>query len=318
MWLYSFIFIGACLLLFYSGKWLVEAIRGIARFLGWREFVIAFFVMAIGGSIPNLFVGIFSAFNKTPQLSFGDVVGGNVIDLTIAVAIATFIAKQGLPATSRTVQTTSIFTITAAILPILLILDGKLGREDGIILIASFFFYVAWLFSKKERFTRIYNKDIRPPIKKFKNFLKDLGKMNLGLIGIFVAAEGIVKSATFFAKDLGVSVALIGIFIVGFGNAIPEIYFAIASARKNQTWMILGDLMGSIIAPATLVLGTVALICPIEITEFSAFAVARIFLIFSALFFLIFVRNDRQITKKEACFLLTLYIVFVLAELLIT
>ena len=318
MWLYSFIFIGACLILFWSGKWLVESLSGMAKFLGWREFVIAFFVMAIAGTIPNLFVGISSALHKIPQLSFGDVVGGNVVDLTIAVAIATFIAKGGLPAVSRTVQTTSAFTIAVAILPILLIFDGTLGRGDGIILIFAFFFYIAWLFSKKERFTKIYDKDKRPVVKKFRAFLKDLGKVGLGIIGLLLAAEGIVRSATFFAQGLGVPVALIGILIVGLGNAIPEINFAIASARQNQNWMILGNLMGSVITPATLVLGIVALICPIEIVDFSPFAIARIFLIFSALFFFFFVRSDRQITKREAFFLLTLYIAFVLTELLTT
>jgi len=82
--------------------------------------------------------------------------------------------------------------------------------------------------------------------------------------------------------------------------------------------MILGDLMGSVIVPSTLVLGMVALIFPIKIVDFSPFAIARVFLILSALFFLICVRSDSKISKREAIVLLSLYILFVISELFLT
>jgi cation:H+ antiporter len=326
-WLYIFIFIISCIIIYFSGKWVVGSLMRIARFLEWREFVVAFFVIAFASTIPNLFVGISSALHKIPQLSFGDVVGGNIIDLTLAIAIAALIAK-GLPVESRTVQTTSIFTIVITILPLLLVLDGTLGRGDGIILILVFSFYLYWLFSKKERFTKVYKKESKPPgeislirgkipiVKEFIIFIKDLGKVILGIIFLLLAAEGIVRSASFFAQSLNLSLVLVGILIIGFGNALPETYFAIVSARKGQTWMILGDLMGAVIVPTTLVLGIVALICPIEILDFSPFVIARFFLIIAALFFLFFVRTGQKITKKEAFFLLGIYIAFLLMEIL--
>ena len=314
--LYILIFIASCAGLYISGKWLVESLARIARILKWREFVVAFFIMAFAGSVPNLFLGIFSAFNKIPELSFGDIVGGNLIDLTVVVAIAALVAK-GLPADSRAIQTTSLFTMMIAVLPVLLIFDGCLSRTDGIILIAAFFIYVVWLFSKKERFSKVYEEsESKPIIKEFKYLATDFGKAILGLIILLVAAIGIVESAKFFAEGLNMNLALVGILIVAFGNAIPEAYFAIASARKGQTWMILGDLMGAIIVPASLVLGIVAVICPIRITDSSPFVIGRIFLILSALFFFFFVKTDRKITKKEAIFLLIIYALFVTAELL--
>ena len=314
-WFYILIFLGSCGLLFLASSWLVGALIRIARFLGWREFVVAFFVMAFAGSVPNLFVGISSALHKIPQLSFGDIIGGNLIDLTLAVALAVLIAK-GLSAESKMVQTSSIFTIFVAIQPLLLILDGTLGRVDAIILIFTFFVYIFWLFSKKERFTKTYEDNQIPVVKEFKIFIKDLGKVILGISLLLLAAEGIVRSAFFFAESLNLSIALVGILIVGLGNALPEIYFVIASARKGQAWMILGNLMGSIIVPATLVLGIVALIHPIEVPDFSPFAICRFFLIISAIFFFFFVRTGRKITKKEALFLLGIYITFVLVEIL--
>ncbi|KPJ71340.1 hypothetical protein AMJ50_02505 [Parcubacteria bacterium DG_74_3] len=317
MILYIFIFIISCLMLFWAGKELVTALTRIAQFLNWREFVVAFFVMAFAASIPNLFVGISSALHGIPQLSFGDIVGGNVIDLTIAVALAAFVAKQ-IPAESRTVQITSLFTILIAILPLLLILDGILGRGDGIVLMGGFGLYSAWLFSKKERFTRVYDAQKISIVKSFRLFLKDIGKILLGIAFLLLSAEGIIMSASFFAKNLNLPLSLIGILLVGLGNAIPEIYFAIACAKAGDTWMILGNLMGAVIMPATLVLGIVALICPIKIIDFTPFAIGRFFLIISALFFLFFVRTDRKITKREAVFLLSIYILFVLCEVSLT
>jgi len=313
---YVLIFLACCVLLYFSGEWVVGGLMRMARFLGWREFVVAFFVMAFAASLPNLFIGITSALHKIPQLSFGDVAGNNLVALTIAIALAVLISKKELPAESRTVQTTSIFTIIAALLPLLLILDGKLSRIDGILLIAFFIFYLFWLFSKRERFTKIYDTQKIPIIKEFKLFLKDLGKLILGIMLLIIAAQGIVASAQFFAKSFDITLVLIGVLITGLGSALPEIYFAVASAKRGETWMILGDLMGAVIVPATLVLGIVALIHPIEISDFSPLAIARFFLIISALFFLFFVRTDRKITKKEALFLLSIYLIFVLVEIL--
>ena len=309
-------------MLHFASNWLIGGLLKIAEFLGWREFVVAFFVMAFAGAIPNMFLGISSALSKIPELSFGDVIGGNVIDLTIVVAIAVFVAG-GIPAKSKTIQTTSIFTMIAGFLPMILILDGNLGRIDGIILIMYFIFYVIWLFSKKERFERIYRKDNILPkktetlgLKDFSIFIRSIGKLLLGLIFLLLATQGIVKSALFFSEKLYLPLALVGLLVVGLGNALPETYFSISCAKKGQTYMILGNLMGSVILSATLVLGTVAIICPIHVVNFSSLMIGRIFLILASLFFFFFVRTDRKITKKEAFILLGIYCAFILVEIL--
>jgi len=290
----------------------------IARFLGWREFVVAFFVMAFAASLPNLFVGVTAALHKMSQLSFGDIAGNNLVALTVAVALAVFFAKgKEISAESRMIQTTAIFTIVAAILPLFLILDGSLSRIDGGLLIGFFFFYIFWLFSKQERFTKVYEGERALITAELKKFPKVLGKVILGIILLLLAAQGIVMAAQVFAQELCISIILIGVLITGLGSALPEIYFAVAAAKRGETWMILGDLMGAVVVPATFVLGIVALICPIEISDFSPLFIARIFLIVSALFFFFSVRTDRKITQKEAFFLLAIYIAFLLVEILV-
>ena len=314
LWLYIIIFLVSCLLLAFSSKWLVDVLLRIALFLKLKEFVVGFFLMAFAVSLPNFFVGIIAALNKIPELSFGDVIGGNIVDLSLVIGLAALLSKGGLSAQSRTVQGSSIFTIFIGILPLFLISDRYLSRFDGILLILSFILYLSWLFSKKERFTKVYNH--APKSINFKNFIKDLLFLTLTIVLLLVGAKGVVNSASVFSTALNLPLGLIGLFIVGLGNALPETFFSIQAARKGQDWMVLGDLMGGVVMTATLVLGIVALICPIAIIDFSPFAIARFFLIISALFFFFFVRTDRKITKKEALFLLGLYILFVLIEIL--
>jgi cation:H+ antiporter len=314
--LYALVFIASCLAFYFSGELIVKSLIKIAKFLGWKEFVVSFLVMAFIGSLLNLFVGISSALHGIPQLSFGDVIGGNVVDLTLSIALAALFAKDGIPAKSKTVHQTLLFTIIAAALPVLLIWDGTLSRMDGLLMILLFFVYIAWLFSKKERFTQTCE-DTAPITQSFKASFSGLFKIGLSLIIFAAAAEGIVRSARYFADTFNWPLIMIGLFIVGLGNCTPEIFFAISAARKRMEWMVLGDLMGTIVAPATLVLGIVSLISPIQISDFSPFGVARIFLFAAIFFFFLFIKNDSRISKKEAMVLLFIYISFILTELFV-
>lgn len=312
--IYALVFIASCLAFYLSGEMIVKSLIKIAKFLGWREFVVSFLVMAFIGSLPNLFVGISSALHGIPQLSFGDVIGGNVVDLTLSIALAALFAKDGIPAKSKTVHRTMLFTIIAAMMPILLIWDGTLSRIDGMLLVALFFVYVGWLFSKKERFSQTCE-DTAPVTESFKASFSGLFKILLSLLIFAVAAEGIVRSARYFADTFNWPLIMIGLFIVGLGNCTPEIFFAISAAKKRMEWMVLGDLMGTVVAPATLVLGVVSMISPIHIDDFSPFGVARIFTFIAIFFFFTFIKNDSKISKKEAMILLFVYIAFILTEL---
>lgn len=316
LFIHILIFLASIILLLSTGTFFVESLIRMAKFLKWREFVIALIVPALAGTVPNLFFGFSSIIHKVPQLSFSDAVGGNVVDLTLTVALATLLAGGGLPARSKLVQSSSIFTILIAILPLLLVFDRTLSRGDGIVLIAFYFIYIFWIFSKRGRFTQSYEKEENYEKRNLKLFLRDILRVFLGVIVLAVAAEGMVRSALYFAISLNLPLIMIGILVVGLGNSFPEIYFSALCARKGKTWMILGDVMGAIIAPATLVLGIVAFISPFQINDLSPFAIARIFLIISALFFLLCVRTGQKITRKEAIFLLLIYVVFVVCEII--
>ncbi|MCD5384967.1 MAG: sodium:calcium antiporter [Candidatus Pacebacteria bacterium] len=316
IYLYILIFIISFSLLALSSKWLIGSLTSIAQFLGWREFVLSFFIMAFAGSLPNLFIGISSVLQGIPELSFGEIVGGNIVDLTIAVALAAIISKNGLTIKSRTVQGTAIFTLVVAILPMILIHDRLLSRIDGVILLLTFLIYISWLFSKQERFTRVFEES--KPLN-FRDILKNIGTLFGSLFLIILGAEGIIRSSRAFSEAFDVPVLLIGILVIGTGNALPEIFFGIQSARKGDDWMVLGGLMGAVISTSSLVLGIISLLHPIHIDNigFSLLSVARFFLIISAIFFLLFIRTGNKITRKEGIFLLFIYIAFVVIQVLV-
>jgi cation:H+ antiporter len=305
------------LLLILSSGWLVKSLTKIAQFLGWREFVFALFMMAFAGNLPNLFVGISSTFQGVAHLSLGEILGGNIVDLTIAAALAAIISKNGLTVKSRTVQGTVIFALIIALLPLLLIQDHVLSRLDGIILIFAFILYFFWLFSKEERFTRVFDENEK--IIGFKDFFKNFGILIGSFILLFLAAEGIVRSSVFFAEISNLPLILIGILIVGAANALPETFFSIQAARNGYDWMVIGGLMGAVISAAALILGIVALLSPIYISanDLSLLSITRIFLIIAAISFLLFIRSDHKITRNEGFILLAIYLLFIITQILV-
>lgn len=309
------ILIGSFLLMAFSGKWLIDALSRVGICLKLKEFVLAFFVVGIGATIPNLVIGVFAALNKIPELSFGDVVGSNIFDISMVVGLAALLSKGGLSANSRTVQGSSIFTLIIAILPLFLIIDGSLSRLDGIFLLAAFAVYVLWLFSKKDRFTKVY--DDCPANSNKKEIIKDSFIILLGLTMLLVGGQGVVKSAVYLYQVSNLPLGLIGIFVVAIGTCMPETFFSLHAARKGQDWMILGNQMGNVAITSTFILGIVSLITPIEIADFSPFALARIFLIIAVVFFFIFAKTGQRITKKEGIFLIAIYVAFLISEILI-
>ncbi|MFA7216585.1 MAG: sodium:calcium antiporter [Candidatus Paceibacterota bacterium] len=312
------IFVSSCGLLYISGEIMVNSLVRLSKYFGLKEFVVAFFVMAVASSIPNLLIGITSALKGIPELSLGDIMGNNLIDLTIAVGLAVlFSPTKEISAESKTIQSTSMFTLGAALLPIILIVDGILSRADGIILISFFFIYIFWLFSKKERFSKAIEGNIHPnAISGTKEGLKDAFKIFFGTSLLFIAAQGIVLSSTFLATSLGLPLVIVGSLIIAFGSALPEVYFAIYSARREETFMILGNLMGAVIIPASLVLGIVTLISPINVTGLGSFFMNRIFLIIAILAFFMFTRTQEKITRKESYVLIAIYLIFVITTLI--
>jgi len=305
---------GSFLLLAFAGKWLIDALARIGVCLRLKEFVLAFFVIGIGATIPNLIIGVVAALRGIPELSFGDVVGSNIFDISIVVGLAALISRGGLSSNSRTVQGSSIFMVAISLLPIFLIVDGTLSRVDGVMLLAGFAVYALWLFSKKDRFTKVYENC--PQIFNLGEIVKASFTIIIGLILLLVGGQGVVYSATFLYETFHLPLGLIGMFVVAIGTCMPETFFSLHAARKGQDWMILGNQIGNVAITSTLLLGLVSLITPIKIVDFSPFVIARLFLIIAVLSFFFLSRTGQKITRKEGLVLIGIYVAFLIVEIL--
>ncbi len=318
--LYISIFIASCFILVLAAKKIIDCLDRVARFLGWKEFVVAFFTVSFGAVAPEFFIGISSAWHKIPELSFGNILGQNILLFSFTVAICAIILKNGIEVDSKTVRAGCTFAAVVALLPLFLVLDGALSRIDGAILLLFFLFFIFWLFSKKERFTKVYDIEEEHKTKNnFSCFLKDIGTLLAGFFLIILGAEGIIRASLAFSDIIALSLPVVGLLIVALGVGLPETYFSFMLAKRGQSWMIIGGLMGSVAISSTLVLGTIALICPIHINigENPSLVMARIFLIFCALLFLFFAKTRNHISTKEGILLLLIYIIFIAIEILI-
>jgi cation:H+ antiporter len=278
------------------------------------EFIVAFVLMAGATTMPELFVGIVSGFNGNPELSFGNIMGSNIINLTLAVGLGVLVAK-GLKCDGAVLQRSSIYTIVIALLPLILMLDGSISRVDGIILLLGLAVYIQRLFYQKERFTKIFSNSLGREWDKFKLFLKDLGLFLGSLILLIASAQGIVWSAGGLAGQLGLPLTIIGALVVALGTNLPELTFGIRSITMGHKDMVLGNLLGAVVFNSTLVLGITVLISPLDVPDVSPYLIGIIFTVVALLFFAIFSRTGREINRKEAIALLLLYIGFVLTEI---
>lgn len=309
---YIILFIISSLLLAKSGTMTVKSLVRIAEYLNWKKFIVASLLMGFVSSTPELFVGIAAAINGKSQLSFGNVIGSNILLLTLVIGVSVLWGGKVL-LKGVFLKKSYLYIAFYALLPLLLMADGDIGRIDGIILIVSLIFYMKELKEIQNRHKQeLVNKE-----RIAKGFFKNVTWFILAMIIMIVSAQGIVFSASRLALQFNLSLVLIGLLIVAIGTSLPEIAFGLRSAIMNQKEMLLGNIFGSIAINSALVLGVTALISPFKIFNPSFYITALIFTILSVILFVIFSRSHESITKKEAKILLGTYILYFVIQLLI-
>lgn len=307
------IFIISCIVLVKSGTLVVKALTRIAQFLKWREFVVSSILMAFATSLPEFFIGINSAILKSSQLSFGNILGSNIIALTLVIGIGAVLAKE-IKFEGKLIRKSLSLAPFITLFPLFLILDRDLSRWDGLILLMISFLYFSHLLLSKEKFTKIF-----PSVNQisFKAFFKDLLFFLIGIFAMLFSARLIVFSALKIANIFNLSLVIVGALIIAIGTSLPEIAFGIRSILLKHKEMILGDVMGSVVVNSTLVLGITSLIYPFEIKTFSPYFVGIIFTFLVVFFFSIFAKTGYKITRKEAICLLAIYILFIFFEIFV-
>jgi cation:H+ antiporter len=298
----------ACIFLAVSSIILVKLLKNIAALLKITDFAAAFIIMAAATSLPELFVGITSALRGEPALSFGNILGANMLDATLILGLIV-IAAGGIKMDEKGLQRDSIFMLLMAMLPVILfIIGGSISRADGVILVSSFIAY--------SYFTARNRKRSKKKSEKKKGAAKAIFSIVFFLIFLFIlfrSADSVVKYASALAIDFKLPAIVIGIFLVSIGTTMPELTFGVCSALLKEGEMGLGDQVGTVIFNSTFIVGVTALIHPIT-ASFSPFIITSVFLLFASLLTIKFVKSGKTLTVKEGILLILVYAAFAIVS----
>ena len=237
---------------------LTEGASAVARRMNIPEIIIGLTIVAAGTSAPELFVSLVSALSGTPDLAVGNVVGSNTMNCMLIVGTAAMVAPMTI--SRSTVKKDIPFSVAASVLLMLIAFDSFLGRFDGILLLIGFAAFMAYTLRQAKN-NGEEREESRSHDPAWKNALYIVG----GLLLLLVGSNVFVDHASDLAMALGVSEGVIGLTVVAGGTSLPELATSVVAARKGQSAIAIGNVIGSNVFNILLILGLTAIISPLEI-----------------------------------------------------
>jgi cation:H+ antiporter len=299
-----FIFFAALLLVVRGATFATRYASLLAESFTLSRYTVGFIVVAIISILPETFIALTAGLRGESAFGFGMLLGSNVADLTIVVAGIIFLARHSLKVECRILRSHVLYPFLL-LLPLVLGFDGQLTRSEGVALIiaGAVFYYLALRRGREENQGHVRRGD------RVRNTIFLLGSMGLLLLG----AHFVVSSATTLAHAWGISPVLIGMLVVGLGTTMPEFFFSLKALKQNDDALAIGDILGTVLADATIVVGLLALIAPFTFPK-TIIYVAGVFMVASAFILFSFMRSGRTVTGKEAFALLIFWLTFVFVE----
>jgi len=257
-------------LLVKGADWFVDGAAGIATKFGIPQLVIGLTIVAMGTSAPEAAVSITAAFAGNAEITIGNIVGSNVLNILIILGITALVYPVAVQKSSLIFDIPVVLFATA----ILFVLgyDGNISRLDGIIMLVVFVAYLFFLFWDAKRPKKLESAEVKKEeaeIEETKNEGKNLSLPKaviftvIGLVLIVAGSNFVVKSATFIATALGLSQRFIGLTIVALGTSLPELFTSVTAAMKKNSDIAVGNIVGSNIFNILFIVGLSGLIIPV-------------------------------------------------------
>ena len=241
-----------------GADFLTEGAAALARRVNIPEIVIGLTIVAAGTSAPELFVSLVSALKGTPDLAVGNVVGSNTMNCMLIVGCAAMVAPMTI--SRSTVKKDIPFAVGASVLLMLLALNSFLGRFDGILLLAGFVSFMVYSLRQAKN-----GQGDAPTEEKQQNPWMSALFIVLGLVGLVIGSNLFVDHASNLALALGISEGVVGLTVVAGGTSLPELATSVVAARKGQSAIAIGNVIGSNVFNILLILGLTATISPLQI-----------------------------------------------------
>ena len=287
-----------------GADYLTEGAAAVARRMPIPEMIIGLTIVAAGTSAPELFVSVVSALKGTSDMAVGNVVGSNIMNTMLIVGVAAMVAPMNI--SKNTVKKDLPFTVAASMLLLFLAFDHFLGHVGGFMLLAGFALFMAYSIYSASRSPEPDSNDQVAQMSKLKSAIFVLG----GLLLLIVGSNVFVDHASQLALSMGISEGVVGLTVVAGGTSLPELATTVVAARKGQSALAIGNVIGSNVFNILLILGLTATIHPLQIEGITTIDMAVMLL--SVSFVWIFCFTRLKVERWEGATLLVGYLAYLI------
>ena len=293
-------------LLVKGADWFVDGASGLARKLGIPQLVIGLTIVAMGTSLPEAAVSISAALRGNAEITIGNIVGSNILNILIILGVTALIAT--LKVADSTVRYEIPFMIVVTFVLLWLgYTGGQVTWLEGVILWVLFLLYLRYLYMMAKK-----GKEEEREVEQLST-AKIIGLILAGVVMIVAGSNFAVEGASNLAKALGISQRFIGLTIVALGTSLPELVTSVSAARKHNADIAIGNIVGSNIFNILFIVGTTALITPV--TFASGFVVDTLIAAAVGILLFVCVARTKELRKRAgivmliACILYFLYLI---------
>ena len=287
------------LLLVKGADWFVDGASGIATKLRIPQLVIGLTIVAMGTSAPEAAVSISAALKGNADITIGNIVGSNILNILIILGLASAIVPIAVAKSTLRVDIPFMLAITGVLL--VLGWDGTISLVDGLMMLVLFVGYLAYLFIGAK------NNPTEEPVKSL-SLWKALILTAVGLGLIILGSDIAVDAATALARIFGMSERFIGLTIVALGTSLPELFTSVSAARKGNADIAIGNIVGSNIFNILFIVGLSALIVPVPFAN--PFRIDTVIAILAGIVLLIFALPKKKLLRWQGPVMLAMYGVY--------
>ena len=253
--------VGTALVLWGADKF-TDGACGVARRWNVSELMIGLTIVAMGTSLPELIVSLFSSIRGSGDMSVGNIVGSNIFNTLVIIGASAMAMK--IAVTRVTLYRDITLSFGVAIVLFLMGRDGELSRVEGVLLLGVFAIFLYNLFMAERKNKKNQTEAPEQP-KDIEPVWKLLLLLVIGVASLVGGVQLLVNNAAELARSCGVSESVIGLTILAGGTSLPELATSVVAARKGSNDLALGNALGSNIFNITLVLGLCNVISPMHI-----------------------------------------------------
>jgi len=285
-----------------GADWFVDGAAGIAGKFGIPQLVIGLTIVAMGTSAPEAAVSITAALKGSADITVGNVVGSNIMNVLIILGLASVITSIAVAHSTIKFEIPFMLIITALFM-ILGYTGNKIVLWEGLILCAFFVLYLLYML----KMAKDNPEEVDDHTKNF-SFVKLLIMTAVGMGLIVWGSDVTVDAATKIAKFIGLSEKFIGLTIVALGTSLPELFTSVIAAKKGNADIAIGNIVGSNIFNILFVVGLSSLITPVAFV--SSFVIDCLISLAAGLLLWLCVFKKQKLTRMDGVIMLLLYIAY--------